>query len=166
MHDLDNFISPIPSFEGDILTLAIPVSTRSPGYEAIDDPSTRSSVGASRTRANKRKATANPTPQKKAKKATWRSSSGIKINEPMPKTSALTPPSGPRKGISIHRSRRYSCLIYIYIYIIADYLVNGEPLCRVPQDINPTPYVKSVPVGSESRKVDKPLSSQAKKTTP
>jgi hypothetical protein len=122
MQDLGSFISPILDFEGDIPILAISVLTRSPGGEAIDGPSARSSAGTSRTRAKKRKATTNSTPQKKAKKATGRSSSGIKINEPMPKTSALTPPSGPRKGIPIHRSRRYSypkC-----IFFISNYLVN------------------------------------------
>jgi hypothetical protein len=113
MKDLDSFISPIPGFEGDIPILAILVLTHSLGGKAIDDHSAGSSVGASKTRANKRKATVNPTPQKKAKKATGRSSSGIKINEPTPKTFASTQPSGPRKRIPILQSRRYSCLEYI-----------------------------------------------------
>jgi hypothetical protein len=62
IQDLDSFISPIPGFEGDILILAIPVSAHSPGGEAIDDPSVGFSTDASMTRANKRKATANPIP--------------------------------------------------------------------------------------------------------
>jgi hypothetical protein len=114
MQDLDSFISPIPGFEGDILILTIPISAHSPGSEAIEDSSTGSSAGASKARAKKWKATANPTPQKKANKATGKSSSGIQINEPVPKISGLTPPSGPWKGIPIHQSRRYSCLEYIF----------------------------------------------------
>jgi hypothetical protein len=62
MQDLDIFISPIPSFEGDISIPAIPFSARSPGGEAIDDPSIGSSAGALKTQANKWKATANLTP--------------------------------------------------------------------------------------------------------
>jgi hypothetical protein len=100
MQDLDNFISPIPSFEGDIPIPAMPISAHPPGDKAIDKPSTETS--ASKTRASKQKATANPTLQKKAKKTTGKCSSGIKINKPMTKASALTPLSGPRKGIPIH----------------------------------------------------------------
>jgi hypothetical protein len=44
-------------------------------------------------------------------------------------------------------------------------LVNREPLCRIPQDINLVSSTKSVPIGSESSKVDKPSSPQAEKTT-
>jgi hypothetical protein len=110
MQDLDNFISPIPSFEGDTPILAIPILARPPGGEAINDPSTQASVGTSKTWASKWKATANPIPQKKSKKTIEKSSSGIKINEPMSKASASTPLSGPQKGISIHRSRSYTCL--------------------------------------------------------
>jgi hypothetical protein len=84
MQDLDSFISPILGFEGDILILAIPILARPPGSEAIDDPSTGSSVSALKTQTNKQKATVNPTPQKKAKKHIGKSLSGIKINEPVP----------------------------------------------------------------------------------
>jgi hypothetical protein len=52
------------------------------------------------------------------------------------------------------------------IFFISNYLVNREPLCRVPEDINPAPSTKSVPVGSESPKADKPPSPQADTTTP
>jgi hypothetical protein len=83
----------------------------------------------------------------------------------MPKTSALTPPLGTWKGIPIHRSRRYSCLEYI-CFFITDCLVNREPLCKVPQDMNPIPSAKSVPVSDESVKVDNPPSPQVEKTTP
>jgi hypothetical protein len=162
MQALDSFISPIPGFDGDILIPIIPVSARPPGGEAIDDPAVGANVGASKTQAGKRKATANPTPQKKAKKATGKSSSGIKINEPVPKAPASTPPSGPRKGIPVHRLRRYTCLEYFFFI---DYFVNCEPLCIVPQDMNPVSVEKSVPAGSEPPKVDKPQSPQAEKTT-
>jgi hypothetical protein len=54
----------------------------------------------------------------------------------------------------------------IYIYIITDYLVNCEPVCRVPQDINLVPSTKGIPVGGESPKLDKPPRPQAEKTTP
>jgi hypothetical protein len=96
MHALDNFIFPIPGFEGDIPIPAIPVSARSPSDRLASDPSARASAGASKTHAGKQKATANPTPQKKAKKnATCKSVGGIKINEPASKASpAPTTPSG------------------------------------------------------------------------
>jgi hypothetical protein len=102
MQDLDSFISPIPGFKGDIPIPAIPVLARPPGGEDINDPSARATASASKTHASKRKATANPTPQKKAKKTTGKSSSGIKINEPVLKASASTPPLGLRKGIPVH----------------------------------------------------------------
>jgi hypothetical protein len=41
--------------------------------------------------------------QKKARKTTGKSVGGIKINEPVPKAPTLTPPSGPRRKISIQR---------------------------------------------------------------
>jgi hypothetical protein len=59
------------------------------------------------TRARNQKVTTNPTPQKKAKKATGKSLGGIKINEHAPKALALTPPSGPQQKILIHRSKKY-----------------------------------------------------------
>jgi hypothetical protein len=94
---MDSFISPILGFEGDIPILAMPISTRSPSGEPSNEPSARASGGASKTWTGKRKAAANLTPQKKTKKATGKSSSGIKINEPAPKASpALTPPSNSR----------------------------------------------------------------------
>jgi hypothetical protein len=96
MQDLDNFISPVPGFDGKILILAIPVSAQPPGDEPASDPSAGASANASKTRDGKWKATTNLTPKKKAKKTMGRSSSRIKINEPAPKAPALTPPSGPR----------------------------------------------------------------------
>jgi hypothetical protein len=106
MHALDSFISPIPGFDGDIPILAISVLARPSGDKPTSDPSTRAS--ASKTRVSKQKATANPIPQKKAKKATGRSSSVIKINDSAPKAPASTPPSGPRQMIPIHHSKRYT----------------------------------------------------------
>jgi hypothetical protein len=72
MQALDSFISPIPGFEGDIPTLAIPVLAQPPGGEADSDPSTGASTGMPRTREGKRKVTANLTPSKKTKKAAGR----------------------------------------------------------------------------------------------
>jgi hypothetical protein len=82
----------------------------------MSDPSIGASASAStlKTRVGKRKATANPTPQKKAKKPIGRSASGIKINEPAPKAPALTPPSDPQWKILIQHSKRYARPEYIY----------------------------------------------------
>jgi hypothetical protein len=53
MHALDSFISPIPSFEGDIPILAILVSAQPPSGKADSAPSTRASPDVVRTRASK-----------------------------------------------------------------------------------------------------------------
>jgi hypothetical protein len=160
---LDNFISPIPNFDGDIPNLAIPVLTCPLGGESIEDPSTGSNAGASKTRAGKRKANANPTLQKKAKKSIEKSSSKIKINEPAPKAPTSTPLLGPRKGIPIHRSRRYTHLEYFSLSNFW-YIMNLH--AEYPQDINSVASAKSVLVGSESPKVGMPPSLQAEKTAP
>jgi hypothetical protein len=57
MQALNNFISPIPSFNGDIPFLAAPVSARPSGDESIGDLSARASASASKTRVGKQKAT-------------------------------------------------------------------------------------------------------------
>jgi hypothetical protein len=62
MQALDNFISPVPGFDSDILIPAIPVSARPPGDESTSDPSARASASALKTRAGKQKASANPIP--------------------------------------------------------------------------------------------------------
>jgi hypothetical protein len=108
MQALDSFISPIPGFEGDILIPAIPILARPPGSESINDPSARANASISKSWAGKRKETANPTPQKKAKKVVGKSSGEIKINEPIMKAPALTPPLGPRQMIPNHISKRYA----------------------------------------------------------
>jgi hypothetical protein len=113
MQALDNFISTVPGFDGDILILAVPILAQPPGDELASDPSTRASASATKTRVGKLKATANPTPQKKAKKAMGRSSSGIRIDEPAPKAPASTPPSGPRLKIPIQCSKRYTHHEYV-----------------------------------------------------
>jgi hypothetical protein len=118
MRDLDNFISPIPGFDSDILIPAIPVSARPPGGESIEDPSTGSSADAPKTQASKRKAPANLTPQKKAKKTIGKPSSGINIDNPTPKAPASTPPLGTQKGILILQSRRYNYPEYFPLPII------------------------------------------------
>jgi hypothetical protein len=118
MQALDNCISPIPGFKEDIPILAIPVSTRSPSEKSAIDPSTGASARASKTRTDKRKVATNLTPQKETKKAAEKSSSGIKINEPVPKASpAPTPPLGSEQKISIHRSKRYSRCVYLSFMI-------------------------------------------------
>jgi hypothetical protein len=113
MQALDSFISPIPGFDSDILILAILVLAQPPSDESMSDPSVGASASALKTWVGKRKATANPTPQKKARKTIGRSTGGIQINEPVPKTSALSPPLGPRWKISIQRSKRYAHHVYI-----------------------------------------------------
>jgi hypothetical protein len=60
MQALDNFISPVPGFDGDILILAIPVLARPLGDEPTSGPS--AGANALKTWVGKRKATANPTP--------------------------------------------------------------------------------------------------------
>jgi hypothetical protein len=112
MHALDNFISPIHGFDGDIPFPAIPVLARPHGDESVGDPSAGASASASKTWAGKQKASTNPTPQKKAKNAMGKSSGRIKITKPATKTPASTPPSGPQPKILIHRSRRYICHEY------------------------------------------------------
>jgi hypothetical protein len=102
MQALDNFISPIPGFEGDIPIPAIPVSAKPPGGEADSDPSTGASADAPQTWAGKRKATANLTPQKRTKKDVGKPLGGIKINEPVSKANASTP----WKGILMLRLKR------------------------------------------------------------
>jgi hypothetical protein len=115
---MDHFISPIPGFEGDIPFPTILVSTRSPSSELANDPSVGAGAGASKTQAGKCKATANPAPQKKAKKAASKSIGGIKINEPTPKASPTpTPPSRSWKKILIHRSGRYTRCVYFSLLI-------------------------------------------------
>jgi hypothetical protein len=96
----------------------------------------------------------NLTPQKKPKKAIRKSSSGIKINEPIPKASpAPTSPlgSGQKNPNPLIKEVFLLCLSFIL-----DQFVICEPLCRVPQDINLDSSTKSAPVGSESPKVTKP----------
>jgi hypothetical protein len=133
MQALDSIISPIPDFDGDIPTPAIPVSARPPGDESTSDPSNGANASALKTQAGKQKATANPTPPKKARKTTGKSTCWIKINEPTPNVPASTPPLGPRWKIPIQRSKRYAHHEYIPSLII--FLI-CEPLCRMPQDIN------------------------------
>jgi hypothetical protein len=118
MRALDSFISPIPGFDSDVLTLAIPVLTQLPHDESTSDPSAGTSASASRTQAGKWKVTADTTPQKKAKKVMGRSIGGVKINEPTPKSPASTPPPGPQQRIPIHCSKRYARHEYFSLRII------------------------------------------------
>jgi hypothetical protein len=108
MQALDSFISSIPSFDVDIPISAILISARPPGDESTSDPSASVGASALKTWAGKQKANANLTSQKRARKTIGKSIGGIKINEPTPKTSASTPPSGPRR--KVHSSRVYFLL--------------------------------------------------------
>jgi hypothetical protein len=65
MHASNSFISPVPDFDGEILIPAIPYSASPPSNEPMSDPPTRANASASETPVGKRKASANPTPQKK-----------------------------------------------------------------------------------------------------
>jgi hypothetical protein len=102
MQALDSLIYPIPGFDSDVLILAIPISTRPPGNEFASDPFVGASASTIKTQVGKCNVTANPTALKKANKAAGRSSSGIKINEPVSNVPALTPPSGPQQRIPIN----------------------------------------------------------------
>jgi hypothetical protein len=113
MQALDNFMSLIPGFDGDILIPAVPVLARPPGDEPMSDTSIGASASALKTQVGKQKAMANPTPQKKSRKTIGRSASGIKINEPTLKTPTSTPPSGPRWKFLIQRSKRYALHKYV-----------------------------------------------------
>jgi hypothetical protein len=68
MQDLDNFISPIPAFEGDIQISAVPILAHDPGVESSEDPSAGSSASALRTQACKQTAPINLNTPKKAKR--------------------------------------------------------------------------------------------------
>jgi hypothetical protein len=108
MQVLDSFIS-LVRLDGDILILAVLVLARPPSDEPVSNLSVGASANASKTRSSKWKAVANSTSQKKTKKATGRSSSGIRIDEPTPKSFAsIFPFLGPRSKIPIHRSKRYT----------------------------------------------------------
>jgi hypothetical protein len=56
--------------------------------------------------------------------------------------------------------------IFVSNIFVTDYFVTCESLCRVPEDISPDYKTKSAPIGSESPKVEKPLSSQDEKSMP
>jgi hypothetical protein len=60
MQALDSFISPVPSFDSDILIPAAPVSARPPSDELTSDPSTGASASTLKFRVGKRKETTNP----------------------------------------------------------------------------------------------------------
>jgi hypothetical protein len=68
MRELDNFISPIPGFEGDMPIPAIPITARDPGAGSSKDPSTGSSANASRTQAYKQKALIDLNPPRKPRR--------------------------------------------------------------------------------------------------
>jgi hypothetical protein len=79
MQALDNFISPVPGFNGDILIMTILVLAWPPSDKPMSDPFAEASASTLKTRVGKRKATVNATPQKKARKTTGRSAGGILV---------------------------------------------------------------------------------------
>jgi hypothetical protein len=107
MQDLDNFISPIPGFEFDVLILAIPILVHDPDAESSEEPSTGSSASTPRTRAYNRKALVDLNPPKKAKKMTRKPLGGIKITGPKQQAPVSTPPLGTQNGIPILQSKTY-----------------------------------------------------------
>jgi hypothetical protein len=62
MQALDNFISPLPDFDGDIPIPAVPVLAWLLGDEPMSDPSAEASASTLKTQVGKWKATANLTP--------------------------------------------------------------------------------------------------------
>jgi hypothetical protein len=107
MQDLDDFISPTPSFEGDVSIPAIPILACDPSTEPSEELLSGSSASTPRTQACKRKATINLNPPKNANEIAGEPLGGIKIIHPKSKAPASTPPSRTRKGIPILRSKRY-----------------------------------------------------------
>jgi hypothetical protein len=77
MKALDNFISPVPHFDDDIPIPTISILARPPGDESMSDPSAGASASTLKSRADKRKVSANPTPSKKARKTMGKSIGGI-----------------------------------------------------------------------------------------
>jgi hypothetical protein len=120
MQALDNFISPVPSFDGDIPIPAILVLARPLGDESMSGPSIGASASTLKAQAGKQKVTTLPTPPKKAMKTRGKSTSGIKINESTPNAPTSTPPSRPRQKITIQRSKRYAHHEYISSSTIFD----------------------------------------------
>jgi hypothetical protein len=64
------------------------------------------------------------------------------------------------------KSLSSSISVKLSLEFLLDYFLIREPLCKVPQDINPDSSAKSAPVDIESPKMDKPLSPPAKKNVP
>jgi hypothetical protein len=103
-------------------------------------------------------------PRRKPRKLPGGLQAGLRSMNPRPKHLLRLNHRVPGNG---SRSFDQEGIPVLNIYVFITYcLVNHEPLFRVPQDINPIPSAKSVPVSDESPKVDKPPSPQAEKTTP
>jgi hypothetical protein len=127
MQALDSFVSPIPGFEGDIPILTILVSAKPPNGEVDSDSSTGVSADTSRTRAGKRKATANLTPQTKANKAMWKSSGGNQNQQTCTHStySNSSIGSSKRDPDSLIEQVHLSWIIFF-----TDFLVTCEPLIQ------------------------------------
>jgi hypothetical protein len=159
MQALDNFISPIAGFEGDISIPTIPVSARPPDDESISDPSVGAGASALKTWAGKWKATANSTPLKKPRKPWGNPLTGSKLMNPRPRLLLWL----------LHRvlvGRSWSSAkkgMLVTSVFPSWWFLTREPLYRVPQDINQDSTAKSTPASDKSPKVDKPLGPQAGK---
>jgi hypothetical protein len=77
MQDLDNFISPISGFEGDVPIPAVPILACDSGVKPTEELPAGSSAYTPRTRAYKRKAPIDSNLPKKAKKVAGKPLGGI-----------------------------------------------------------------------------------------
>jgi hypothetical protein len=87
---LDNFIAPIPGFEGETPIPAIIISAQTLSAESVGASSRGPSAGSSKTRAGKCKAAFTPPPPQKIRKAMRKKAMGIKINDPTHETLVLS----------------------------------------------------------------------------
>jgi hypothetical protein len=105
---LDNFIAPIPSYEGESPILAVPVSAWTSSGESASDSLKGQNAGSSGTRADKRKVAATLPPSKKKQRVVSKKALGVMINDLAPQTSpAPTPPRCTQGGFTMHQSNRY-----------------------------------------------------------
>jgi hypothetical protein len=78
---LDNFIAPIPGFEGEMPILAVPILARTPSAESVITTSKGPSAGSLKTQAVKRKVASTLPPPKKIRKVIRKKVTGVKIND-------------------------------------------------------------------------------------
>jgi hypothetical protein len=78
---LDNFIAPIPGFEGEMPILAVPILARTPSAESVITTSKGPSARSLKTQAGKRKVASTLPPPKKIRKVIRKKVTGVKIND-------------------------------------------------------------------------------------